>query len=279
LRTLPFALYESVALLAMALAFSQISRAQGRRRALVEITALAAYGLGLEFAAMRVFSSHGYARGWNATVLDVPLAVVAVWAALIPSSLALAARLGFASALGRGLCAAVVAIDLDLLMEPVAVAAGLWEWTPAGGWLGVPAGNFVGWAVIVGVYAIGTEAGGSHPPLVRLLARVLLGGFAITALVVVGALWQRMGMERLFAGWLAWSPWVLAIAASYLVARAPRPSAPNGPPGELAAAVLLLVAAAFSAQAVLLARSSVLLAALGAVLALGVVLRAATRAT
>jgi uncharacterized membrane protein len=78
-----------------ALALVQVARAEGRARSFVELLALAAYGLGLEVAAMRAFSSHVYARGWNATAFGVPLAVAAMWAALIPSALALAARLGF----------------------------------------------------------------------------------------------------------------------------------------------------------------------------------------
>jgi uncharacterized membrane protein len=277
-----------VAALVFALALVQVARAEGRARSFVELLALAAYGLGLEVAAMRAFSSHVYARGWNATAFGVPLAVAAMWAALIPSALALAARLGFQSPLGRALAASVVAIDLDLLMEPVAVAARLWRWTPAGGYIGVPAGNFVGWAVIVGVYAIGAEWGRStHRPLwLVALARVGLSAAAIVALLAVGTLWTRLGAESTFTGPLAWTPWVLGVLAGIALSRRVRPVAGDGFAGSLArpgagapAAAFLLPAALFSAQAVLCARPGVLLAALGAVVALGLVVRSATRTT
>lgn len=277
-----------VAVLGFALALIQLARAQGRARALLELAALAAYGLALEVAAMRTFSSHVYARGWHFTAFGVPLAVAAVWAALIPSALALAARLGFRSPLGRALCASVVAIDLDLLMEPVAVAAGLWRWTPPGGWLGVPAGNFVGWAVIVGVYAIGAEWGSrdDRPLLLQGLARAALSASAIVALLAVGTMWTRMGAERGFTGAWAWTPWAAGVLAAIVVSRRTGPTNEDGFAGSLArpgagapAAVFLLPAALFSAQAVLGANPGVLLAALGAVVALGLVVRNATRST
>src|SRR5262249_57803561 len=87
----------------------------------------------------------------------VPLAVAVTWAAIIPSAMALAARLARPTPIHRALVAALLGISLDLLMEPVAVARGLWAWTPPGPWLGVPVGNFVGLAVIVGAYTLGAE--------------------------------------------------------------------------------------------------------------------------
>jgi hypothetical protein len=74
--------------------------------------------------------------------------------------------------------------------------------------------------------------------------------------------------------------------AGIAVARRPRPPAEFGFAGSLAqpgggspATVFLLPAALFSAQAVLGAQPGVLLAAFGAVVALGLVVRSATRST
>lgn len=287
MSALPFAAYEAAALVAFALAFAQAARATSAPRAAVELLALAAYGLGLEAAAMRAFSSHVYSPGWHVVLLGVPLAVVAVWAALIPAALALAARLGARTPAGRAALAALLAIDLDLLMEPVAVAAGLWDWTPRGEWLFVPVGNFVGWAVIVGVYAYGAERWSrTRALLAEAVARVLLGALAVAALLTVGGLWRRAGMERMFTSVSSWVPWALVVVSLLVRAATARPADFSGYGGRLASAgpgrpvaVFLLVAALFTAQAVLCGRPALLVAALGAVCALGLSVRAASRAT
>src|SRR6185295_6202766 len=72
-------------------------RALGRRRAAVELVALALYGYMIELVAMRVFGSHSYGTEWLLAPLGVPLAVAAVWAAVILAAMGLAARLGPAS--------------------------------------------------------------------------------------------------------------------------------------------------------------------------------------
>ena len=86
------------------------------------------------------------------------------------------------------------------MIEPVATRLGLWSWTPPGPWLGVPIGNFVGWAVIVGAYAYGaerwTDGAASRSALPR--RRLLLAAACIAALVAVGLVWTRLGLERAF---------------------------------------------------------------------------------
>jgi uncharacterized membrane protein len=69
-------------------------RALGQRRAAVELVALALYGFMIELVVMRVFGSHAYGTGWLLAPLGVPLAVAAVWAAVILAAMGLAARLG-----------------------------------------------------------------------------------------------------------------------------------------------------------------------------------------
>lgn len=271
-----------VAPTALGMAFLHARRALGAGRAAVELSALVLYGYVLERVAILVFASHTYGDAWLAAPLGVPLAVAAVWAAVISSGMAVAARLGFGSPLGRGAAAALLGIVLDLLMEPVAVRVGLWQWTPPGPWLGVPVGNFVGWGVIVGSYTVGAETwcgGGSLAH--EAVRRVALGAASVAALVLVGVLWTRLGAERAYegrGGWVAWAVLLVVTASLGLRGRAPvvgsTPAARLGAtPGPLPAAVFLFVATAFAADAAPIGDPVLGLVALGSVLVLLWVLR------
>lgn len=279
---LPASAYELVAApAALGLAFLHARRTLGTARAAVELGALLVYGYALERIAIAVFSSHTYGPGWRVAPGGVPLAVAAGWAAVILAARAQAGRLGFASPLGRAGAAATFAITLDLLMEPVAMRAGLWTWTPPGPWLDVPVGNFVGWAVIVGVYAWGAEWGGdAAPPLVQLVRRGALAAVAVASLLAVGAVWTRVGAESFFGGvrgWLAWAS--LLVVAVGLARRRPTPIeasplAGQGAAGLAPAGVFLAMAAPFAADAALLGDRGLGAAALGSLLVLAWISRA-----
>jgi uncharacterized membrane protein len=280
---LPVAVHEFlVAPVAILLAFLHARAALGPRRAAGELLALAAYGFALERISMTAFGSHRYGPEWVVAPLGVPVAVALVWAAVISSALALAARRGLRPAPARALAAALFAVTLDLTIEPVAVRRGLWEWTPPGPWLGVPIGNFVGWVVIVAGYGVGAErwAGGGRFAI-EAIRRLLLAATALAALIAVGMLWTRLGMEAALGrrgGWLAWGL-VLVTTAALGLRRAP-PFEGDTLAGRLGATpgigpglVLLAVATAFAAEAARLGDAIIALVALGTALALFPLLR------
>jgi hypothetical protein len=262
---------------AFVLAFLHARAALGTRRAAGELLALAAYGFALERLSMSVFGSHRYGPGWTVAPLGVPVAVALVWAAVISSALALAARRGLRAASARALAAALIAVTLDLTLEPVAVRRGLWEWTPPGPWLGVPIGNFVGWVVIVAGYGVGADrwAGGGRFPA-EAGRRLLLASAALAALLAVGLLWTRLGLEEALGrrgGWLVWGLVLVATAAvGWRRARPWEGDTLSGRlgavPGLAPALVFLLVATAFAAEAALLRDAIIGLVALGTALAL-----------
>jgi uncharacterized membrane protein len=240
---------------------------------------------------MSLFASHDYLSAWRLAPFGVPLAIALVWAALILCALSLSARLGFEGPLARASAAALVGIALDLLMEPVALRAGLWRWTPPGPFLGVPLGNFVGWGVIVGVYCWGAERSFGHATLAyRLLLRGLLALASIAALLGVGLVWNRLGCERLFsergAAAVAALLW-LATAALPFVAGGGRPRAdPESLSARLSRSggrepelVLGLLWLCFATDALALGRQELWPVVLGALLALASVLRASGRAS
>jgi uncharacterized membrane protein len=271
-----------VAPAATVLAVLHARAALGARRAAGELLALAVYGFALERLSMSVFASHRYGEDWVLAPLGVPLAVALVWAAVISSALALAARRGLEAAWARALAAALFAVTLDLTIEPVAVRRGLWEWTPRGPWLGVPVGNFVGWMVIVAGYGIGAErwAGGGRFAT-EAIRRLLLAAAALAALVAVGTVWTRLGLEAALGrrgGWLAWGVVLLATAALGLRRAAPFEGDTlagrlGATPGFGPGLVFLVVATAFAAEAARLGDAIVGLVALGTALALLPLLR------
>jgi uncharacterized membrane protein len=287
--TIPPAVYELVvAPVAFALAAAHARRALGTARAAVELLALVAYGYALERTAIAVFASHEYGPAWRAAPGGVPLAVAATWAAVIVAAMALGARIT-EPPLRRAAAAALIGISLDLLMEPVAVRAGLWTWTPAGPWLLVPIGNFVGWAVIVGVWTLGAERWSGVGSLVaQALRRAALGLAAVVALVAVGLLWRALAAERAFlgaGGWLAWALTLLATCGLALRPAAADTGTDNSPglaarlgatEGPLPAAVLLLLLVVFAADARLLGDRRLMLVALGSAATLAVVTRRAS---
>jgi len=269
LSPLPTGLYEFVvAPLAVALAFVHARRALGSGRAAGELVALAAYGYALERAAIAAFAAHEYPASWRIAPGGVPLSVVGVWAAVISSAMAVAVRRGAGSAAARAASAALLALVVDLTMEPVAVRAGLWRWTPPGAWLGVPLGNFVGWAVIVGSYTLGAERwAGSGRAWLQAGRRVALAVVSVLALLAVGAAWRGLAAETLFTPARAWTLWGALILGAAWTARG---AGPRGDPttlagrlgatgGALPGVVLLLVAAPFAVQAILFAEPTLIL--------------------
>jgi uncharacterized membrane protein len=261
-----------VAPCAAAAAAFHAARSLGWRQATLELGALVAYGFALEKTAMVAFASHRYAAAWLLAPLGVPIAVAVVWGALILSGLAAAGRRGLPSPLSRAAAAAAWGIALDLLMEPVAVRAGLWEWTPPGPWLGVPVGNFVGWAVIVGAYAFGAERWGTSPSLVGQAARRLsLAIGAIALLLAVGFVWRGTGAEEIFRGAMGWVLWAALLGGTALLCLAARSTLPATSLATRLGAgsvrwpngVFLAVAATFAYDAVALGDRSLVLAAAG----------------
>jgi hypothetical protein len=280
---LPVAVHEFVvAPAALALAFRHARAALGTRRAAGELGALIAYGFLLERLSMALFDSHRYPAGWVLAPMGVPLAVALVWAAVISSALALAAGRGLGTPVMRALGAALIAVTLDLMLEPVAVRRGLWEWTPPGPWLGVPLGSFVGWIVIVAAYGLGAErwAGGGRFVTEALWRAVLTAG-SLAVLAAVGLVWTRLGLEDVLGrrgGWLFWGV-VLMAAAAVGLRRSPPAVGDTlavrlgAAPGRGPGLVFLVVATAFAAEAAALGDRVIGLVALGTALALMPLLR------
>jgi Carotenoid biosynthesis protein len=272
-----------VAPVALALALRHAAQALGLRRAGLEIVVLVAYGFALEWTAMAVFAAYRYSDAWTVAPLGVPLAIAVMWASIILSAMALAVRMGARSPLERAATAAALAIALDLLMEPTAMRLRFWEWTPAGGWLGVPIGNFVGWIIIVGGYTLGAERTAAGESLRRaFVRRVLLSAASIVGLVAVGASWRAVHAESLFVGAPGWCAWALLALTPVVLSRrraaSPEPERPTlavqlgRQPGAAPLLIFALVAAIFVLDVARAGGSDLMVVAAGTTVGLAVAL-------
>ena len=103
--------------------------------------------------------STGSFPGYMVWVGVVPLWIILGWFVMTICSYILTdTLLPGRSPLTRSLMTALISLNIDLLLDPVAVATGLWRWThPSVYLIGVPLTNLIGWFLIVFVFILGFE--------------------------------------------------------------------------------------------------------------------------
>src|SRR5262249_36432251 len=132
---------------------------------------------------------------------------------------------------------------------------------------------FVGWAVIVGAYALGAERwgdGAGH--FGHAVRRIALGAVSVLALIAVGVAWTNLGVERLFSTGGGWVIWAAALRGAAAIGHGGSTTADaattlggrlGNAPGHGPAAVFLLVAAAFAWDAAALGGGALAVVAAG----------------
>lgn len=107
---------------------------------------LAAMSWASEESAIVMYESYAYSPVWGVFFDRVPAAVIAVWPLVILSARDLSLQIGRGRGRGRVVWVGGLIVLADAaLIEPLAVAAGLWSWE-ADGVFGVPAIGLLGWA-------------------------------------------------------------------------------------------------------------------------------------
>jgi len=112
-----------------------------------EFMAALLYGILLEKLTMWQAQNYGYGR-FAIMVGSVPLAIGVGWGLILYSAMATSDYLQLPSPV-RPLLDALLALHIDLNMDPVANRIGMWIYEPGGSWFGVPYGNFFGWLAAV----------------------------------------------------------------------------------------------------------------------------------
>ena len=138
------------------------ARNHGKAR-LIELTALIIYGVMLEELTILFFREYTYGTDFLLMVKDVPVGIGLGWAAIIYSAMETSDRLGIPASL-RPMFDTLLALNIDLSMDAIAIRVGFWNWTNGGGWFGVPYGNFFGWICVVFFFSLTARWLREHPP-------------------------------------------------------------------------------------------------------------------
>jgi len=155
---------------------------------------LIAIGIGgflLEHISSQIGIPYGffsYLDGFGLTIAGTPVVISLAWIVVIMGCYAAAAKAGVA----RVAIAAVLAVILDLTLDPAAVGLGYWSWQETGFYYSIPLSNFFGWLVAAlslgGLRAFAIQ---SHDPRLQqasLLSLFLVASFWTNAAILQG-LW------------------------------------------------------------------------------------------
>ena len=164
----------------------RLHRAADKRTFLARFLLLSVAAWVGEETCIRLYAFYAYSPGWAGFIDRVPLAIVCIWPVVVLSAMDLASALlggredatpsPRASVKFAFVVMALVVADASLI-EPIAVATGLWHWTEPGPFR-VPIVGILGW----GYFAFGAA-------LVRGRTSVLLAGPASAHAWLVASWW------------------------------------------------------------------------------------------
>lgn len=151
-------LISSVFIIALACpSYYYLYRWLGASKSLLVISLLSVLSLLVEALAVATGYPYGgfrYSDALGYRVLGlVPWSIAFAYLPLLLGSAALASRLFGSDWLRFGVGGSLVLLGVDLVVDPAAVAGGLWIWEDAGVYYGVPLGNFIGWLLTGFLYS------------------------------------------------------------------------------------------------------------------------------
>lgn len=171
------------------------------RRSVVALLVVAVYSYLIEFVGVTTGVPYGrfeYLAGFGPVVGGVPVALPVLFVPLVVNAVLLthllAVRIGW---VGRVGAAVTVVVVVDLVLDPAAVAVGLWTFPGGGSYYGVPASNFVGWVLSAVVSVTVLEWGFDTA---RLRERVYGCRYALDDFVSFTVLWGLVNV--VFGQWV-----------------------------------------------------------------------------
>jgi uncharacterized membrane protein len=196
-------IFEIACLIFMVLSFLHAYMKWGRKKALLFFMFALIYGFILEditvtFSAYYEYNPHAWIQLHN-TMMAVPFcwtAVIYICVHLIEEN----EHLKGLKKLEKGLLAGVLAVSIDVGIDAIFVAYGLWRWYE-GQWFGVPLANYTAWFMAVGGFvAVWFDIDGlkAHLPTKEL-------GMAAGIVIAYGSLLIMVLLTYLLSEvWFAW---------------------------------------------------------------------------
>ncbi|GAB4575444.1 MAG: carotenoid biosynthesis protein [Anaerolineae bacterium] len=194
--------------------------------ALMELVAGLVYGVALELMTLRQLEAYHY--GTFLVMLDgAPLAVGMGWAVIIYAGMQFSRGLD-APIFIRPLVSGLLALNIDLSMDAVAIRLGFWTWGTGAldfEWFGVPWGNFWAWFIVVtsfsGLLEMFTLYGWKRHPVRRWLYVPLSLVLSVVILAATNALYASF----LWPNALGFTGMLLLIGLALLLVIRARPRA------------------------------------------------------
>jgi hypothetical protein len=126
---------------------------QGRFQVL-ELLWAGLYGFLLEWLTIKQLHAYHYGQ-FLVMIDDAPLAIALAWAVVIYSSMGFTSRLQLSEP-ARPILDALLALNIDLALDAVAIRLGMWTWHGVAldqQWFGVPWANFLAWFIVIWSYS------------------------------------------------------------------------------------------------------------------------------
>ena len=173
------------------------------RRGAVVLLGVTAYVYGIELVGITTgwpYGAFSYGVDLGPMVAGVPLGLPLFFLPLVLNAYLLSLLLVGRRAARRPfrlLAAVGIVIAIDLVLDPGAVGLGFWAYRQGGGYYGVPASNFVGWALSGTVAVLAIEVA---VPVGSLRRRLEECEFALDDLVSFVLLWGAV--NAFFTHWI-----------------------------------------------------------------------------
>lgn len=191
-----------------------------------------------EWAILHMLHEVTYSNSFSTTLGGVPLAIICGWAILLYS---LHDQFRHSKSIYKNaLSVAVLMVLLDLVLEPVAVRVGLWQWGHAVGYYGLPYNNFFGWFLYAFLVVFALRKFGAS----RGLAKYMYMFSFITILgLILGLLWYVIPVAAQLVVW-----WC-GFAGIFLHVLRQQSELPKRPLGLMLLFPLLIFLASFAVMA------------------------------
>ncbi|HEU5014930.1 MAG TPA: carotenoid biosynthesis protein [Roseiflexaceae bacterium] len=177
------------------------------------------YGLFFEYMAIETFHAYRYGSFLIMLFDAVPLCIGVSWGMIIYTAMATSDRFALPWYL-RPVLDALLALQIDLSMDAIAIRMGFWRWATPGPWFGVPLGNFYAWFVVVFGFSLMVRLGCVWRTAGRgnFLANVIVAAVTVPLSVVGCIALLRPYASVLLQGTVGWSITGMLVIGSSLLA-------------------------------------------------------------